>query len=344
MRIITNTIKSNPYAKTAIKIADEVLALRRPFRGERFTNSDYSYLQTRIATRALPFIQRDEKLPVVIVGFSLKCPSPLKTISQNADRAEYEALSHLNNFCEKLTDAYDVGTDFKIFTDGRIFVDTIIGATDERVSNYNQELRSFLTKLKSKDIEIIAPEDFYKTTPQKARLQLFTEFPVNRAEMDVLLEKDAFLKEYKTQMRDFYAKDIRSQNPNLSIRQSKKQGLDVAMGVICAAESLRRYIHSVFNGSMMRLSVHAKPVFDFNNIVGIYLNSLKANCPMPWHGAAIKISQIDGSEKFIYEKKSLLEKCGCELIPNLDGKGEYYQFPDKFNYNPHLSFKENINV
>ena len=344
MRIITNSIKSNPFRKTAIQTADKILENRRPFKSENFTTSDYKYLQERIATQALKFIQQDEKIPLVLIGFSMKSPSPAKTLSQFADRAEYEALNHLNNFTESISDVYDVGAKFKIYTDGRIFTDSIVGASDERVTKYIQGLRNFLTKLKSKKLDIIAPEDFYKTTGENARKMLFSDFPVKREEILSLLEKDIFLKEYKTFMRDFYAKDIRAQNPGLSIRQSRNSGEKVALSVICAAESLGRYVNSIFGDRMIRLSVHAKPVHDIQNKVGIYLNALKENCPMPWHGAALKIPQPDGSEKFIYEKKSILENLGCKLIPDIDGKGEYFELPLNIKYNPRLSFRENLHL
>lgn len=341
MRILSNTIKSSPFAKIAIKTADEILAIRRPFKNENFARGDYLYLQERIANQALPFIQRDEKLPFVLIGFSMKSPSPLKTLSMSADRAEYEALKHLNVFTQRIQNIYDVGSDFKIYADGRIFVNKIIGSSDERVTTYIQGLRSFLAKLKNKSIDIIAPEDFYKTTPENARNYLFQDFPVDRNEMQALIEKDNFLKQYKTYMRDFYAKDIRAQKTAMSIRQSRKLGEDVAMSVICAAESLGRYVKSVFGEKMIRLSVHAKPVKDLYNKVGIFLNSLNANCPMPWHGVAVRIPTIDGSEKYIYEKKNILENIGSKLV--LDNEnGAYFELPHEFNYNPNLSFKENI--
>lgn len=342
MRILTNTIKSNPFAKTAIKTADEILSIRRPFKNENFTKADYLYLQERIANQALGFIQKDEKILLVLVGFSMKSPSPLKTLSAGADRAEYEALKHINILTEKINGIYDVGSDFKIYADGRVFVDTIVGSSDDRVNKYLTGLREILAKLKAKNIKIIAPEDFYNTTDQNARQKLFTDFPVNHEEMQKLIDIDPFLKPYKIFMRDFYAKDIRAQKPELSIKQSRKIGEQVAMRVICAAESLDRYVKSVFGDKMIRLSVHAKPVHDLFNKVGIYMNSLCSNCPMPWHGAALKIAQVDGSGKFIYEKKGLLEKFGARFVPNLDGKGAYYELPEHAVYNPKLSLKENI--
>lgn len=342
MRIVTNTIKSSPFSKQAVAVADTILGVRRPFKNEVLTKSDYLNLRERIANQSLSFIQKDEELPLVLIGFSLKSPSPLKTLSPYADRAEFEALKHLSSITEKIRGIYDVGAAFKIYADGRIFVDTIIGATDDRVTKYLQGLRGILARLNSKNVDIIAPEDFYRTTVQNSRKQLFEDFPVSKDEILSELENDIFLKEYKTFMRDFYAKDIRAQKPELSIRQSRRIGEDVALGVICAAESLGRYVKSVFGDKMIRLSVHAKPINDIYNKVGIYLNSLNSNCPLPWHGVAVRIPQRDGTEKFIYEKKQILDSIGARLCTDSDGNGAYYELPDSFNYKPQLSFKENI--
>ena len=319
--------KPNSVQQKASKIADIVLEQRRPMKGEIFTQEDFLYLKNRVAKQVTLFIEKSEKIPIVLVGFSMKSPSPLKTISQNADRAEYEAIKHLDNLTKKIKDVYSTGSDFKIYADGRIFVDTIVGSSDERVTQYVQGLRKFLKLQKTQDIEIISPEDF---TPNKkvnsARNFLFSEFPVKKEELHQLIEKDYFLQQYKRFMRDFYAKDIRAQFPKMSIKQSKKVGAEVALGVISAAESLDRYVKSIYGDAMLRVSVHAKPVHDLYNKIGIFLNSAQSNCPMPWHGAAIKTAQNNSEDIFTYEKKCKLEKMGAHLIPDLDGKGAYYSF------------------
>lgn len=337
--------KANPIEKKAIQIADILLENRRPFKGELFTKNDYLYLQNKIVKTILPFVKKEESFPTVIVGFSMKCPSPKKTISQNADRAEFEALKHLNNITEKIKQIYIPGTQLKIFADGRAFAKTIVGASDSAVTKYVEQLRNFLKKIKSKNVEIIALEDIYKTQNNdfdKIRNSLFTDFPVNKEEMAQTIAQDPFLKTYKTFIRDFYAKDIRAIIPGTSEKKSKLMGEKVAFGVICAAESLSQCVFSLYKNAMVRTSVHGKPVNDIQNKIGMYLNALHLNCPMPWHGAALKISKFEESEKFIYEKKFLIEKAKGILINDKDGKGAYYNLPDNFKYDINLSFKENL--
>jgi len=336
------SFRGNPSKKLADCVADIFMSYRRPFKSESVTQSDIKYLHNRISSEILPFIERGEQIPVVLVGFSMKSPSPLKTISQNADRAEFETLKHLDNITKKVSSVYPEGSDFQIYADGRIFVNSIVGSSDGAVTKYVAQLRNFLKKLGSKDIKLIALEDYYKGDYNGIRKQLFSDFFVDRQKMEQDIEHDPFLKEYKTFMRDFYAKDIRAIDPSKSIRQSRREGAEVAMKVICAAESLDRYIKSVFNGKMFRISVHAKPVYDLYNKVGIYMNAMKKNFAMPWHTAALRTKLPDNSDCFIYEKKFLLDKAGYSIVPDLDGKGVYYELPEGFNHNPNLSFKENL--
>lgn len=319
--------KPNPVLQTASKIADIVLEQRRPMKNETFSKEDFSYLKNRVAKQVVPFVDKGQKIPIILVGFPMKSPSPLKTISSQADRAEFEAIRHLDKFTKNIKEVYPTGSDLKIYSDGRAFVGTIVGSSDEKVTQYVQGLRKFLKLQKTQDIEIISPEDFSPDKNVKsAREFLFSKFPVKKDELNQLLQKDLFLQEYRRFMRDFYAKDIRAQVPEMSIKQSKKLGAEVALGVISAAQSLDRYVKSIYGDAMLRISVHAKPVHDLYNKIGIFLNAAKSNCPMPWHGAAIKNINDNGESVFTYEKKCKLEKMGAHLIPDLDGKGAYYSF------------------
>ena len=169
----TTSFKGSPAQKIADSVADIFIGYRRPFKDERIIYTDMHYLHNRIASEVLPFIQKEEKIPVVLVGFSMKSPSPLKTIAQNADRAEFETLKHLNNITQQISKSYPTGSDFKIYTDGRFFVGSIVGSTDEAVTKYIAKLKDFLSKLNSKDIKLITPEDYYQGTPSQIRKQLF---------------------------------------------------------------------------------------------------------------------------------------------------------------------------
>lgn len=335
--------KGSPSQKIADSVADIFMGYRRPFKAEKALTADIAYLHNRITSKILPFIQKGEKIPVVLVGFSMKSPSRLKTISPSADRAEFETLKHLQNITKQISKIYPVGSDMKIYTDGRLFVGSIVGSTDEAVTKYVAKLRTFLAKLGSNDIKLITPEDYYQGNYNQIRKQLFSDFFVDRQKMEQNIVNDPFLRQYKTFMRDFYAKDIRAITPSTSIKRSKIEGAEVAMKVICAAKSLDEYIKSVLGDKMFRISVHAKPIYDLYNKFGIYMNAMKQNFPMPWHSAAARLPKNQlPHDRFIYEKKFLLEKAGGKLIPDTDGKGAYYELPKSFQYKPNLSFKENL--
>ena len=143
-------------------------------------------------------------------------------------------------------------------------------------------------------------------------------------------------------MRDFYAKDIHSINPAISCKQSRILGDKAALGVICAAESYDKFINSLYKKSHLRLSVHAKPVYDSQGKIGIFLNKLRSNMPTPWHSAAVEVNDEKRGSVFIYEKKGLIEQAGCGFISDFDGKGAYFIFPCDRKYDFSKSFKENL--
>ena len=204
---------------------------------------------------------------------------------------------------------------------------TIYGSSDDAVTKYTNSNKDFLKILSNNEIKICSPDDFYDSKGEISRMGIFKEFPVDKTKIEAEIETDEFLKKCRHYMRDFYAKDIHAINPRISCRESRRLGDEIALGVICAAESYDRFINSLYKSPYLRLSVHAKPVYDKKGKIGIFLNKLKENFPTPWHSAAARITKDDGSEFFIYKKKSILEKLGCKFVPNKDGKGAYYEFP-----------------
>lgn len=328
--------------KISKRIADAILEVRRPFKNENYSESEKRVLKERIAGQVYASVKDNKAIPITIVGFSMKCPAPGKCISQDADMAEFSALKTLKHLTDKVSEIYTKGCQLNIFADGRLFVNTIVGSKDELVTKYNLKLKKFLNILEADKIKLITPEDYCSGSPDEIRSKMFSRFPTDIENLKKRIALDPFLSVYKTFIRDFYAKDIRAIEPKKSIRQSKREAENVALGVIAAADSLDRYIYTVIPPGSLRVSVHAKPVNDLYNKVGIFLNELKSNCPMPWHGAAVKIPQEDNSAKFIYEKKSILEKFGCELVSDNIDIGPYFVLPKKFNYDKTLSLKENF--
>lgn len=336
------SFKSTASQKIAQKVADVILSYRRPFQNDSLSRSDYSYLSGIISQRITPSIDRAKPIPIGIVGFSMKNPNFQKVISESADRAEFETLEHLNNITREIKSVYPYGSDFRIYADGRIFVGEIYGSTDKSVSRYVETNKKLLKKIQPDKMKLLSIDDFYSPHGEISRMGLFKEFPVNKDEMEAIINSDPFLKIYRQYMRDFYAKDIHAINPKISNKKSREMGDGVAMGVICAAESYNRFINSLYKEPYLRLSVHSKPVFDKQGKIGIFLNKLKANLPTPWHSAAVKITKDNGEECFIYEKKSLLEKAGCIFTPDTDGKGAYFTFPHGKKYDFSKSFRENL--
>ena len=336
------SFKSIVSQKIAQNVADIILSYRRPFQGDELTRSDYSYLSDNISKKILPSIEKAEPVQIAIVGFSMKSPNKKKVISDIADRAEYETLEHLQNLTKKIKSVYPYGSNFKIFADGRIFVGTIFGSSDEAVTKYVASSKDILKKQEQKEIQILSLDDFFEGTNDEKRNTLFSEFSADKEKIREITMTDKFFKTYKQYMRDFYAKDIHSVNPEISCKKSRQLGDEAAFGVICAASAYDEFINSLYKKPCLRLSVHSKPVYDTQDKIGIFLNKLKKNFPTPWHSAAVRITDKNGDSIFLYEKKQLLEKAGCEFVPDTDGRGAYYIFPSNKKYDFSKSFKENL--
>ncbi|MBQ7450659.1 L-tyrosine/L-tryptophan isonitrile synthase family protein [bacterium] len=336
------SFKSTTTQKVAQNVADVILSYRRPFQGDTLTRSDYSYLSDNISKRILPSIDKSEPLQIAIVGFSLKSPNKKKVISDIADRAEYETLEHLQELTKNIKSVYPYGSNFRIFADGRIFVGTIFGSSDDAVTKYVSSNKDILKKQSQKEIQILSLDDFFEGTNEEKRVMLFSEFPTDKEKIRNMIKTNSFFRTYYQYMRDFYAKDIHSINPEISCKKSRQLGNEAAFGVICAAESYNQFINSLYKEPFLRLSVHSTPIYDTQGKIGIFLNRIKKNLPTPWHSAAVKITDKDGNAIFLYEKKARLEKAGCYFIPDTDGKGEYYLFPPDKKYDFSKSFKENL--
>jgi len=320
------SFKSLASEKIARDVGKYVLGFRRPFKNEVLSKESKEYLLSIIAEKSLPFINKEEPIPMTIVGFSMKCPSPLKVISQNADRAEFESLKHLNNFTSEFSEIYKPGAKLDIFADGRMFAKSIIGFTDEKITQYVSQLKTFLKNFQLTKLQIHTPEDYISGNFDEIRSRMVKEFPANRQKINA----DTFTQEYRRFMRDFYAKDIRAQDKSISIKESKKMGEQVADEVISAANTYSDFVKSLYPEGMIRLSVHGKPFDNGEKKIGIFLNSQKSNCPMPWHSAAFKVDSKNKDDIFLYEKKIILEKSGAKLMPNEDGKGCFYGYACRY--------------
>ena len=95
--------KSLGTQKIAKQVSDIILSYRRPFKQETLGRTEYQHLTDVITQKITPSIEKGEPIPIAIIGFSLKSPSPLKTISAYADRAEFETIEHLKTITDEIS-------------------------------------------------------------------------------------------------------------------------------------------------------------------------------------------------------------------------------------------------
>lgn len=336
------SFKSAACQKVARDVADIILSYRRPLVKETPTSQSREYLTSYVAQKILPSIKKERPIPIVILGFPMKSASKQKVISPHADRGEYESFEHIKDLTQRIRGIYPAGSDFRIFSDGRVFVGTIYKANDSNVSTYLKDCKGMLRRQNATDIKIYSAEDFYTGPYDKVRQNLFSDFPVTREEIRQKLSKTPESRDYLTNMSIFYVNDMRGADPSISVRQAKKRATDIAEGVVQTSASYDKMIRSIYGDDYVRLSVHPYPAINPSNKIGMFLNKEHTQCPTPWHSAPVRITSSDGKEHFIFEKKSAIEKTGSELIPDSDGKGAFFQYPEHLSYDFSLSFKENI--
>ena len=336
------SFKSAACQKVAHDVAELILSYRRPLLSETPSLQKQEYLISYVTQKIMPSIKKERPIPMVILGFPMKSASAKKVISAHADRGEYESLEHIKGLTQRIRDIYPAGSDFRIFSDGRIFVETIYKANDSNVSTYLKDCKKILRSQNASDVKIYSAEDFYTGSYDKVRQNLFSDFPVSREDVHKKLMQTKETRDYLTNLSVFYANDMRGADPSLTVKQAKARAKDIAEGVIQTSSSYDKMIRNIYGGDYVRLSVHPYPSINPDNKIGFFLNKDFLQEPTPWHSAPVRITSPEGKEHFIFEKKSVIESTGSELIPDKDSKGAYYQYPEHLPYDFSLSFKENF--
>lgn len=86
------------------------------------------------------FLHRGSPIQFCLPAFPCKSTNPRKTSGARPDGAEYEAFSHLHQFCRNLRKIYPPGADFTVVSDGHVFSDCI-GTDDSEVYKYTDAVK-----------------------------------------------------------------------------------------------------------------------------------------------------------------------------------------------------------
>jgi pyoverdine/dityrosine biosynthesis protein Dit1 len=86
------------------------------------------------------FLHRGLPIQFCLPAFPCKSTNPRKTSGAAPDGAEYEAFSHLHQFCRNLQKIYSPGADFTVVSDGHVFSDCI-GTDDIEVYKYTDAVK-----------------------------------------------------------------------------------------------------------------------------------------------------------------------------------------------------------
>ena len=101
------------------------------------------------------FIAQNKPIEMTLLGFPFKSTNTLhKTLGEDPDRAEEEALLHFQQMALDIKAEYEPGINLHIISDGYVF-NHLMDIKDKTVQTYQEQLESFA------GFKIINPWDFY---------------------------------------------------------------------------------------------------------------------------------------------------------------------------------------
>ena len=89
------------------------------------------------------FIDRGEKIQLVLPAFPAKSPNPEKTCGSLPDLGEVLGLQRLERMCAQIESAYSPGAEVVVCSDGRVFSD-LVRVTDADVSQYREGIKEII--------------------------------------------------------------------------------------------------------------------------------------------------------------------------------------------------------
>jgi pyoverdine/dityrosine biosynthesis protein Dit1 len=125
----------SPFTDRIVKLFEDNLLSRHPTE-DCWEETGSAHFRTTLEY----FVEGELPIQFCLPAFPCKSTNPRKTYCADPDGAEYEAFSHLHQFCLKLREIYAPGADFTVVSDGHVFSDCI-GVDDREVYKYTDSVK-----------------------------------------------------------------------------------------------------------------------------------------------------------------------------------------------------------
>ena len=298
---------------TAQEILDLIFDLRNGTSDLRSVSASAQYREANAyhLARVRRFIDRGERIQLILPAFPAKSPNRTKTLGALPDLGEALALKRLQKLCDEIKDVYEPGAEIIICSDGRVFSD-IVRVSDQEVSDYTAAIASLIQSAKLESLRTFSLDDVAIDRDfDRMRDHLFVKYAdsvegIRQRVSTSIEERNLF-----NGIHRFLFEDLLVLEPQLSRNQAREQSKQATYQLLRRSHAWSCFVEERFKGAI-RLSIHPQPVG--SRKIGIRLLPSENIWRTPWHSVAI----FDG-QQYKLTTRAEAEKSGAVRMTSHDG-------------------------
>lgn len=291
-------------------VADNILRL--VFRMRRVVSESEPCYQRPCATcfalhraKVSAYVERDQPVHFVILGFPAKSPNPRKVLGSLPDMAEKLALECMQSFCDQVSHFHRPGARITICSDGHVFSD-LVGVSDPDVSQYRTELEAVIAETGTESLELFGLDDVLEGRSfEQARQALERAYAMADDEVRARVV-DGHWHTLFNGIHRFLFEDQVALRPGTARNRVRKECKDLAYRVIRRSDAWSRLVAERFPEAL-RLSIHPQPCH--SEKIGFHLVRTRDNWLTPWHGVV-----LDDGDNLTLVKRSDAERLNASLV------------------------------
>jgi pyoverdine/dityrosine biosynthesis protein Dit1/AcrR family transcriptional regulator len=252
------------------------------------------------------FVSLNQPIHFILPAFPAKSPNQTKVLGELPDLGEETALITLENMCSEILDAYPPGAKVTICADGRIFA-SLVGITDEKVTNYANVLKEMISELQLKNIDFVNLEDLLpENSFVEAREFVIENYAEPLEDLQTKIKNNDEFRQLFNGIHRFISEDRMFLDAEKSKTKVKEESKLIALEVIRHSNAWTRFLAYFFPESV-RLSIH--PYSSHTDKIGVRLTKATDDWLTPWHGVMVLTD-----EGYLLMKKQEAEHLNATLV------------------------------
>jgi pyoverdine/dityrosine biosynthesis protein Dit1/AcrR family transcriptional regulator len=264
--------------------------------------------------RVRSFVERGEKIVLVLPAFPAKSSSAKKTLGPRGDAAEHLALESLASLLDDLEEAHPPGAELVICSDGHVFAD-VVGVRDADCDRYRADLEAMLLEIDPSRVRFFDLRDaFGDLGPAKARAALIERYAMSVDAIRERAERSPAARAQVDGIHRFLFEDEHARRPSETKNKLRKETRPRAYEVVRRSDAWGRLVADAFPRAV-RLSIHPQP--DISDKIGVHLIDTDDAWLTPWHAVAV----LRG-DQFVLMHRADAEALGATIVEE-DGRPSY---------------------